>query len=205
MSSGEGRGTLGDRVGRTLICTLDINGRLKYYNRTVESLLATDESRLLGTTLVSLLQNGTAPAMEAALEECLRGRSNRERLEMELGQAKFMVSVTPVKEREEIVGVSLIGFLMDDDRRELTLEMVLDVLQDHDLLVMVYSREGEIISTSSPFQRFLEVDRDVLEGKDLSFVLHGDQEDIIKVVKALVQPDPPSFVTLSMKVPGRPA
>lgn len=205
MSSGEGRGALGDRIGRTLICTLDLNGRLKYYNRTVEALLATDESRLLGTTLVSLLQNGTGPAMEAALQECLRGRSNRERLAMELGQANFMVSITPVKEREEVVGVSLIGFLMDDDRRELTLDLVLEVLQDHDLLVMVYSRDGEIISTNSPFQRFLEVDRDVLEGKDVGFVLHGDPEESLKVVKALVQPDLPSFVTLSMKVQGRPA
>jgi nitrogen-specific signal transduction histidine kinase len=184
---------------------LDLNGRLKYYNRTVEALLATDESRLLGTTLVSLLQNGTAPAMEAALQECLRGKSNRERLAMELGQASFMVSMTPVKEREEIVGVSLIGFLMDDDKRELTLDMVLDILQDHDLLVMVYSREGEIISTNSPFQRFLEVDRDALEGKDLSFVLHGGEEESRKVVKALLQPDLPSYVTLSMKVQGRPA
>jgi len=184
---------------------LDLNGRLKYYNRTVEALLATDESRLLGTTLISLLQNGTAPAIDAALQECLRGKSNRERLAMDLGQASFMVSMTPVKEREEIVGVSLIGFLMDDDKRELTLDLVMDVLQDHDLLVMVYSRDGEMISTNSPFQRFLEVDRDVLEGKEISFVLHGDEEDSRKVVKALVQPDLPSFVTLSMKVQGRPA
>ncbi|MHC1709766.1 MAG: ATP-binding protein [Methanomassiliicoccales archaeon] len=205
MSSGEGRGALGDRVGRTIICTLDLNGRLKYYNRTVEALLATDESRLLGTMLVSLLQNGTAPAMEAALQECLRGKSNRERLAMELGQATFMVSMTPVKEREDIVGVSLIGFLMDDDKRELTLDLVMDVLQDHDLLVMVYSRDGDIISTNSPFQRFLEVDRDVLEGKEISFVLHGEEDESMKVVKALVQPDLPSFVTLSMKVQGRPA
>lgn len=205
MSSGEGRGALGDRIGRTIICTLDLSGRLKYYNRTVEALLATDESRLLGTTLISLLQNGNAPSMEAALHDCLRGKSNRVRLAMELGQASFMVSMTPVKEREEIVGVSLIGFLMEDEKRELTLDMVLDVLQDHDLLVMVYSREGEIVSTNSPFQRFLEMDREILEGKDVSFVIQGDGEEPRKVVMALIQPDLPSFVTLSMKVQGRPA
>ncbi|HNX47343.1 MAG TPA: ATP-binding protein [Methanomassiliicoccales archaeon] len=202
MSLEEG-GRLGDRVGRTMICTLDLNGRLKYYNRTVEALLATDESRLLGTALVSLLQNGTAPLMDAALQQCLQGRSNRERLTMELGQARFLVSVTPVKEREEIVGVSLIGFLTDDDKRELTLDLVLDILQDHDLMVMVYSRDGYIVSTNSPFQRFLEVDRDILDGNELTFVLHGDEEEAKKVAKALVQPDLPSFATLTMKVQGR--
>jgi len=186
-----------------MICTLDLNGRLKYYNRTVEALLATDESRLLGTALVSLLQNGTAPLMDAALQQCLQGRSNRERLTMELGQARFLVSVTPVKEREEIVGVSLIGFLTDDDKRELTLDLVLDILQDHDLMVMVYSRDGYIVSTNSPFQRFLEVDRDILDGNELTFVLHGDEEEAKKVAKALVQPDLPSFATLTMKVQGR--
>ncbi len=194
---------MGDRVGRTMICTLDLNGRLKYYNRTVEMLLATDESRLLGTALVSLLQNGTAPLMDAALQQCLQGKSSRERLTMELGQARFLVSVTPVKEREEIMGASLIGFLMDDDRRELTLDLVLDILQDHDLMVMVYSRDGEIVSTNSPFQRFLEVDRDILDGNELAFVLHGDDEEAKKVAKALVQPDLPSFATLAMRVQGR--
>ncbi|NLX47783.1 MAG: GAF domain-containing protein [Euryarchaeota archaeon] len=205
MSSGDGRGTLGDRIGRTIICTLDLNGRLKYYNRTVEALLATNESRLLGTTLVSLLQNVSSSAVEAALQECLQGRSNRERLSIQMGQAKFMVSMTPVKEREEIVGISLIGFLTDNDRKELTLEMVLEVLQDHDLLVMVYSRDEEIVRTNSPLQRFLESDRDALDGSDLSTVLHGDEEQLDKTVKALVDPDLPSFITICMKVQSHPA
>ncbi len=202
MSSGEGRGASDEHVGRTIICTLDLNGRLKYYNRTVEALLATNEERLLGTTLVSLLQNGTVPTVEAALKECLSGRSNRERVEMELGQVRFMTSITPVKERDEVVGLSLIGFTMDNDRRELTLEMVLEVLQDHDLLVMVYDREGEIVSTNSPLQRFLEMDREALEGKNVSFILHGEDEDSRKAVKAMVPPNLPSFMTLSMEVQG---
>ncbi|MCX6651439.1 MAG: GAF domain-containing protein [Methanomassiliicoccales archaeon] len=192
-------------VGQTLICTLDRFGRLKYYNRTVESLLATDESRLVGNPLVSLLENGCSGEVEAALQECLSGRSTRERLTMTLGQSQFSISMTPVKEREEIVGVSLVGFLMGDDRRELTLDMVMEVLQDHDLLVMMYSREGDIRQSNTPFQRFLEVDRDILEGQDLSFILHGEEEDRRKLVKALVQPELPSFITLPMRVQGRPA
>lgn len=204
MSPADIRDGSGDKIGRTLICTLDRHGRLKYYNRTVEALLATDEVRLLGTSLVSLLQNGCSVEVERALQECLDGKSTRERLTMELGQSLFSVSMTPVKEREEITGISLIGFLMGDERRELTLDMVLEVLQDHDLLVLVYSRDGDIRKTNSPFQRFLEVDRDTLEGQDLSFVIHGAEEERRKLVKLLVQPEMPSFITLPMRVHGRP-
>jgi len=196
---------MGDQVGRTLVCTLDRHGRLKYYNRTVESLLATDESRLIGCSLVSLLENGCSVEVETALNACLGGNSTRERLSMTLGQAQFSISMTPVKEREEIVGVSLVGFLTDDDRRELTLDMVMEVLQDHDLMVMVYSREGEIRQSNSPFQRFIEVDRGTLEGQDLSFILHGEEDERRKLAKAMVQPEIPSFVTLPMRVQGRPA
>jgi len=196
---------MGDKVGRTLVCTLDRHGRLKYYNRTVESLLATDEARLIGSSLVSLLEDGCSKEVETALQACLSGNSTRERLSMTLGQAQFSISMTPVKEREEIVGVSLVGFLTDDDRRELTLEMVIEVLQDHDLMVMVYSREGEILQSNSPFQRFLEVDRGTLEGQDLSFIIHGEEDERRKLAKAMVQPEIPSFVTLPMRVQGRPA
>ena len=177
MSVGEDKAAIGEKVGRTLICTLDLNGRLKYYNRTVEALLATDESRLLGTSLGALLECGSSAAFEASFRECLKGKGVRERFTVELGQAQFSVSMTPVKERDAVIGVSLIGFLVGDERRELTLDMVLEVLQDHDLLVMVYSREGEIRQTNSPLQRFLESDRGALEGRELSAVLHGDEEE----------------------------
>ncbi|TFG55004.1 MAG: GAF domain-containing protein, partial [Methanomassiliicoccus sp.] len=205
MSMIEGKEGLGDMVGRTLICTLDRLGCLKYYNRTIESLLGTDESRLLGTSLVSLLQNGCSEDVDRAIQDCLGGRSSRERLIMELGQAQFSISITPVKEREEIVGVSLIGFLVGDDRREITLEMVLEVLQDHDLLVLVYSRDGDIRGSNSPLQRLLEIDRDTLMNQDLAFILHGEEEDRRKWAKALVQPELPSFITLPMKMHDRPA
>lgn len=204
MSGGEGRASIGDRTGRTIICTLDLNGRLKYYNRTVEILLATDGSRLLGTNLASLLRNGTGPAVEAAIQRCLEGKSGRERLTMELGHGRFMASITPVKERDGIIGVSLIGFLMDDERRELTLEMIMGVLQDHDLLAMVFSREGEVLHTNSAFQRFMEVDRDTLEGKEVSSLLYGEVDEVERTARTLMQPELPSFITLSMRVHDSP-
>ena len=201
MSSEGKTGASGTGAGRTMVCTLDLFGRLKYYNRTVEELLATDGARLLGTPFASLLSNGSAPAFESALQECLQGRSVRERLTIELGEAEFTVSMTPVKEREEVVGVSLLGFLIDPDRRQLSLGMVLDVLQDHSLLAMVYSRDGEVHMVNPPLQRFLQRDRGTVEGKGISSLLHG-QED--QLDKALLQPEPPSFITLPMDVQGRP-
>ena len=204
MSTGEGR-TNGDKTGRTLIITLDLNGRLKYYNRTVEGLLNTDESRLLGTSLGALLDPGCSSAFEAAFRDCLRGKGVRERFIVCLGESTFSSSMTPVKERDAVVGVSLIGFLAGDERRELDLDMVLEVLQDHDLLVMVYGREGEVRKTNTPCQRFLQADRHYLEGKPLSHILHGDEEEVGRLMRTLVEPDPPSFITLPMRVNGRPA
>jgi len=201
MSSEGKRGGWGMGAGRTMVCTLDLFGRLKYYNRTVEELLATDGARLLGTPFASLLSNGSAPAFESALQECLQGRSVRERLTIELGEAEFTVSMTPVKEREGVVGVSLLGFLIDPDSRQLSLGMVLDVLQDHSLLAMVYSRDGEVHMVNPPLQRFLQRDRGTVEGKGISSLLHGPEDQL---GKALLQPEPPSFITLPMDVQGRP-
>ncbi len=194
---------MGDRIGRTIICTLDLNGRLKYYNRTVEALLATDESRLLGTTLgLSTAEWQCSGQWRRPCRSACAGRAIANVSPWNWA-GLFQCLHDPRKERERDRRRQPDRFLMDDDKRELTLDLVLDVLQDHDLLVMVYYSRGEIISTNSPFQRFLEVDRDTLEGKDLSFVLHGGEEGSKMVAKALIQPDLPSYVTLSMKVQGR--
>ncbi|MBN1109495.1 MAG: GAF domain-containing protein [Methanomassiliicoccales archaeon] len=204
MSMMDGANGSGRAVGYTLICTLDRSGRLKYYNRTVETLLSTDEARLLGSSFVSLLQDGCSHDMEVALEKCLSGQSARERLSLRIDQAQFSVSMTPVKERDGVVGVSLVGFLVDEDRHELTLDMLLGLLQDHDLLVLVYTREGFILKSNAPFQRFLEVDRGMLEGKEITFLLHGDEEERRKLARALLQPELPSFISLPIQVQGRP-
>ena len=200
----EGRNTFKDNVGRALICTLDRDGRLKYYNRTVEGLLSTDESKLLGASFISLLENGSADEAESVIDDCLNGRSSRGRICIEFGNINFSVSMTPVKEKEEIVGVSLIGFAMGEEHREISLDMMMEILQDHDLLVVVFSRDGKVIQSNSSFQRFMEMDHDTVEGKDISKILQSDEESRARMDQVLSQPELPSFVTLPMTVHGRP-
>ena len=138
-----------------LMCSLDREGRLKYYNRAFETAMESSDHSMLGTKLSDMACGTDADSFSEIIDKCSKDPAASGNMTSRLRSFKgaeivCQLNISPVVERDEVVGVSVFGRKMHVDNAimgsmQMSSQLMDDLLTFVHLMVMAFDRTGKII------------------------------------------------------------
>ncbi|MGD0818285.1 MAG: ATP-binding protein [Methanomassiliicoccales archaeon] len=138
-----------------LMCSLDREGHLRYYNRAFEVALECSDCSMLGTKLSDLACGPDALSFSEMIGKCSRDASvvgnMTTRLRAFSGtEVVCKLNISPVVEKEGVVGVSVFGRRMQTENAimgsmPLSSQLLDELLTFVHLMVMAFDQTGKII------------------------------------------------------------
>ncbi len=138
-----------------MMCSLDLEGHLRYYNRAFEIALDCPEHSMLGTKMSDLARGSDATTFSEIIERCSKDAHAAGSLTTRLHAASgtdvvCQLNVTPVVEKDGVVGISVFGRRMQMGNAimgsmHLSSQLIDELLTFVRLMVVAFDGGGKIV------------------------------------------------------------
>ena len=138
-----------------LMCSLDREGHIRYYNKAFEAAIECADHTIMGKSLSDLACGPDAATFAEVIEKCSRDPSAAgditTRLRSTSGtEIACQLNISPVVERDEVIGVSVFGRRMRVEKAimgsmQMSPQLIDELLTFVHLMVMAFDRTGRII------------------------------------------------------------
>ena len=171
-----------------LMCSLDREGHLRYYNRAFETALACSDRSMLGTKLSDMACGSEAISFSELIERCSKdpgeAGSITVRLRAVVGtEVVCQLNITPVVESGGVAGVSVFGRRTRLENAitgqlNLTSQLLDELLTFVHLMVIAFDQTGKIIIYNKTIENVVARSRADVLGSQITDLL--DQKEIEK-------------------------
>jgi PAS domain S-box-containing protein len=138
-----------------LMCSLDLGGHMRYYNKAFETALEYPDNSILGKKLSDLAGESDAESLAEMIERCAKeaGSASSTTVRLRTPNGKHVVcqlNLSPVMEGGEVVGISVFGRRMQTDNAimgsmHMSSQLLDELLTFVHMMVMAFDHSGKII------------------------------------------------------------
>jgi PAS domain S-box-containing protein len=178
-----------------LMCSLDRDGLLKYYNKPFETAVECLEHSLLGTRLIDLAHGSDAELLSDIIGRCSNdpnaGGNVITRLRTVNGaEVVCQLNISPVVERDGVVGISVFGRRMQVGNAimgsmHMTSQLMDELLTFVHLMVLAFDRDGKIIVYNKTVEEVVARSSTEVLGTQLMDILDQKEIQEIEVTQAI--------------------
>ena len=178
-----------------LMCSLDREGHLRYYNKAFEAALECANHSILGTKLSDLACGSDAASFVETIEKCSRDPSaagnTTTRLRSVNGiEIVCQLNISPVVERDGVIGVSVFGRRMQVDNAimgsmHMSSQLMDELLTFVHLMVMAFDQAGKIIVFNKTVEGVVARSSSEVLGSNIMDILDKKEIEEIEVMQAI--------------------
>ncbi len=192
-----------------LMCSLDREGQLKYYNKAFEAAMECAEHPLLGTRLHVLVDTTDQEAFSEIIDKCSRDASATGNMTVRLRSVNgqevgCLFNISPVVEKGSVVGVSVFGRRAQAENAimgsvHLSSQLMDELLTFVHLMVIAFDQAGKIIVYNKAVEDFVSRSSSEVLGTQIMDILDPkeiQESEILQAVQEVL-----SGRTLTIRLP----
>jgi signal transduction histidine kinase len=192
-----------------LMCSLDPEGLLKYYNKAFEATIECVDRPMLGTRLLDLVDSSDAESFSEIIERCSMDVAASGSMTIKLksingSEVGCLLNINPVVERGKVVGVSVFGRRVQAENAImgsmcLSSQLMDELLTFVHLMVIAFDQTGKIIVYNKTVEDVVSRSSSEVLGSQIMDILDPKEIQETEILQAIQEVL--TGKTLSLKMP----
>ena len=178
-----------------LMCSLDRDGQLRYYNKAFESAVECEDHPLLGTRLAELAISSDVDTFSEIIQKCALDAAASGNMTVRLRSASgadvvCQLNISPVVEKGGVVGVSVFGRRVQAENAimgsmRLSSQLMDELLTFVHLMVIAFDRNGRIIVYNKTVEDVVSRSSTEVLGSQLMDILDSGEIQEAEILQAI--------------------
>jgi PAS domain S-box-containing protein len=178
-----------------LMCSLDREGHLRYYNRAFETALACSDHSMLGTKLADMACGSEAVSFSEIIEKCSKDPGEAGNITIRLRavagtEVVCQLNISPVVEKGGVTGVSVFGRKTHVENAikgsiNMSSQLLDELLSFVHLLVIAFDQNGKVIIYNKTMENVVARSRADVLGSQITDLLDQNEIEKAEVMQAI--------------------